>query len=90
MLVVLKDLRLEHAAVLHLLQGASYRQLLDEVLLTVPGAALSARLCTAETIPLYKPPFILGKVVFAHVMHNPNNTSDEVLQQELLLAGLNA
>ena len=88
MLIVLKGLRLEHAAVLHLLQGASYRQLLDDVLLVVPGAALPVRLCITETIPLHKPPFIIGKTVFARVMNNPNDTPDEVLQQELLLAGL--
>jgi hypothetical protein len=84
----LLELRLSHPAVLHLLQGASYRQLLDDVLLVTSSGAILTQLCVTDTVPLHKPPFILKNVVLAHVLRRPDNIPDEMLQQELLLAGL--
>lgn len=76
----LRDFYLSHAAALFLLQGASLRNLFDNVVIGVGERAPDVySLAVATPARLFVPPPRATKVVLAHILERPVNiTPDEI------------
>lgn len=87
-----KDLFLSHAAGLFLLQGASFKQLLDGTLIVEQQGtfleAFEATLVFAELPALHRPPLVIRKAVFAFPRRFPAGLSSSELSKALLLLEL--
>lgn len=80
--VLLKRVRLSHASVLYLLQGASLRQLFEGT--SVEGNFFS--LAFAEMPRLWQLPVELDRVVLVRVLSAPEGVDPEKVLYELFLA----
>lgn len=83
---------LSHAAGLFLLQGASFKQLLDNTLIIEQRGTLleafEATLVWAELPALHRPPLLMRKAVFVFPRRFPADLSSSELSKALLLLEL--
>ena len=87
--VELRDFYLSQASALYLLQGASLRQLLSDVVLSARDHAPDVySLVLASPVKLHHPPPRIGVVVLAHILERPATVSPENLFKQLFLQEL--
>lgn len=84
--VELQNVRLSHPAVLHLLQGASLRQLLSNIACSGDGVLMApCFLASAESPSLMKQPVVIPKLVLACGISAPEEMKEEEVQHALFL-----
>lgn len=84
--IELKDLHLSHAATLFLLQGASLRQLFQDVVLRVGDREPDFySLAMTSTAKLYDPPPRVPRIVLVHILERPADKSPEELLEQIFM-----
>ena len=84
--IELKDFHLSHAAALFLLQGASLKNLFDNVVVTVGGREPDIySLAIADAPRLFAPPPRCPRVVLAHILERPVDMPPEKIFEQLFM-----
>lgn len=85
----LRDFHFSHAAALFLLQGASLRQLFENVVVTVGDRAPDFySLAIAEPVKLHDAPPRISRLVLAHILERPPAITPDALLEQLFMREL--